>query len=97
MGVELTVVALPVGIFLPVRGVFQGFLPLVELEPEVGDFVGHFLVEVLLLGNVVGEVVEGGWGVDVDEEFPVAFADRGAAHCHAPVEGLVRGFFNLAP
>lgn len=96
MGVEFAVVALPVGIFLPVRGVFQGFLPLVELEPEVGDLFGHLLVEVFLLGDVVVEVVEGGWGVDVDEELPVAFADRGAAHRHAPVESFVGSFFNIA-
>lgn len=96
VGVKLAVVALPVGILLPVRGVFQSLLPLVEFEPKVGDFFRHFLIEVFLLRDVVGQVVESGWGVDVDEELPVAFADGGAAHRHAPVEGFVRSFFNLA-
>ena len=52
--------------------------------------------EVFLLRDIVGKVVEGRRGVDVDEELPVALADGGSPHRHAPVEGLVGSFFNIA-
>ena len=48
VGVEFAIVALPIGIFLPVWGVFQGFLPLVEFEPKVRDLVWHLMVEIFL-------------------------------------------------
>ena len=33
--------------------------------------------------------------MDVDQKLPVSLADGRAAHGHPPIEGFVRGFFNL--